>query len=131
MRTRTDGPCLWPDPSLRERPTTFLSQNRFLRPTWYEEEEEGMRSLAGGLDPTKRACIECGRRGTRSWSMRTWVKSKAASVGFPRCRGQRKQTTEFTIPSCGEVVRIILREFPGPAWAVASCSTDPQAGGTP
>ena len=41
------------------------------------------------------------------------------------------QSTEFPISSCREVFQIIFREFPCPAWAVASCSSGPQAGGTP
>ena len=41
------------------------------------------------------------------------------------------QITEFPIPSCREVFWKSFREFPCPAWAVASCSSGPQAGGTP
>ena len=43
----------------------------------------------------------------------------------------RKITTEFPFPSCREVRRIIFREFPCPAWALASCSSGPQAGELP
>ena len=39
-------------------------------------------------------------------------------------------STEFSIPSCREGFRIIFWEFPSPAWAVASCSSGPQAKGT-
>ena len=39
--------------------------------------------------------------------------------------------TEFPVLSCREVFRIIFREFPCPAWAVASCRSGPQARGTP
>ena len=41
-------------------------------------------------------------------------------------------STEFPIPSCVRFRHVLFWEFPCPAWAVASsCSSSPQAGGTP
>ena len=40
-------------------------------------------------------------------------------------------STEFPIPSFVRFRRVLFWEFPCPAWAVASCSSGPQAGGTP
>ena len=39
--------------------------------------------------------------------------------------------TEFPIPSFVRFHQVLFWEFPCPAWAVASCSSGPQAGGTP
>ena len=43
-------------------------------------------------------------------------------------RGREMSSTEFPIPSCREVLSYLVWEFPCPAWAVASCSSGPQAG---
>ena len=41
------------------------------------------------------------------------------------------QCTEFPIPSFVGFCHILIWEFPCPGWAEASCSSGPQAGGTP
>ena len=38
-------------------------------------------------------------------------------------------STEFSIPSCVRFCHVLFWELPCPAWAVASCSSGPQAGG--
>ena len=40
-------------------------------------------------------------------------------------------TTEFPIPLCVRFCYVLFWALPCPAWAVASCSSGPQAGGTP
>ena len=54
-------------------------------------------------------------------SVSGWVSGLRTQV-FTEC-------TEFPIPSCREVVRIMFREFPCPAWAVVSCSSGPTSRG--
>ena len=39
--------------------------------------------------------------------------------------------TEFPIPAFMRFHHVLFLEFPSPAWAVASCSSGRQAGGTP
>ena len=66
--------------------------------------------------------------------MQTWVGAVNTTVDTgqgTRHVHARFINTEFPIPSCREVFRKSFRKFPCTAWAVASCSTGPQAGGTP
>ena len=44
---------------------------------------------------------------------------------------KKSSFTEFPIPSFVRFRHVLFWEFPWPAWAVASCRSGPQAGGTP
>ena len=62
----------------------------------------------------------------------TTVLEKFRSRGFPEgVTLTADHCTEFPIPSFVRFHLVLSWEFPSPAWAVASCISGPQAGGTP